>query len=116
MPIWTNFDDARQARLLHELDAHDRVLVEEPTRVLAVGADAPDDGGEVDDDVRPAIRQRAADPVRGPQVVVPAPGHEDVPGARGLEPAHHGAAEESAAARHHDPATGPDVAHDGVAC
>ena len=46
--------DAGEPGLLHELDAHDRVLVEEPARVLAVGADAADDGGEVDDHVAAA--------------------------------------------------------------
>ena len=50
--------DVRQPRLLHELDAHDRVLVEEAAGVLAVRADAADDRGEVDDRCR-AVRRRA---------------------------------------------------------
>ena len=43
----------------------DRVVVEERARVLAVGADAADDRGEVDDDVRPAVGERGVDAVGG---------------------------------------------------
>ena len=60
MPIVTNFCDAGQPGVLHQLDAHDRVLVEEAAGVLAVGADAADDGRQVDDDVGPAVGERRA--------------------------------------------------------
>ena len=52
--------DAADARLLHELDAHDRVVVEEAPRVGAVGADAADDGREVNDHVGAQGVQAAA--------------------------------------------------------
>ena len=64
VPIWTNFATPASAGLLHELDAHDRVLVEEAARVLPVGADPADDGGEVDDEVRPAVGEGRAMPSR----------------------------------------------------
>ncbi len=60
---------ARRA-CLHQLDAHDRVLVEEAARVLAVGADPADDGREVDDDVGPAVGEGAIDAVAVAQVVL----------------------------------------------
>ena len=78
MPIVDELLDAGEARLLHELDAHDRVLVEEAARVLAVRADPADDGGEVDDEVRPSpSRERTVDAVRRPKVVVATARDED---------------------------------------
>ena len=57
--------DAGQPGLLHQLDAHHRVLVEEAARVLAVGPDPADDRGEVDDDVgRSASASAASTPSR----------------------------------------------------
>ena len=70
--------DAGEARGLDQLDAHDRVLVEEPARVLAVGADPADDGREVDDDVGPTVGERPLDVGAATQVVVAAAGDEDV--------------------------------------
>ena len=98
--------DAGQTGLLHQLDAHDRVLVEEATRVLAIGADAADDGGEVDDDVRPAVGQGPVDAVGRPQVVVAAARDEDVGDAGGAQAANDRSAEEPGPAGDHDPAAG----------
>ncbi len=61
---------AGEPRLLDELDAHDRVLVEEPPGVLAICTDPAHNRSDVDDDVRVAIRERTIDPVLRPQVVV----------------------------------------------
>ena len=104
--------DAGQARLLHELDAHDRVVVEEAARVLAVGADAADDGGEVDDDVGPAVGEGAVDPVARAQVVVARCGarrRRSAPAASRRRD--DGPAEEAGAAGDHDAAARPEVAH-----
>ena len=83
---------AGEARLLHELDAHDRVLVEEPARVLPVRPDPADHGGEVDDQLRPPVGEGAVDAVLRPEVVVPRARHEDLsrrrrPGAGARPPA-----------------------------
>ena len=109
VPTPTNFETARQARLLHELDAHDRVLVEEAARVLAVGADAADDGGQVDDQVRMAVVERPPDAVRRAQVVLGAARHEDVRRASRLESRDDARAQEAGAARDHHAATHPEV-------
>jgi hypothetical protein len=43
------------AGLLHDLDAHDRVLVEERPRVVAVGSDTADACSQVNDDLGPLV-------------------------------------------------------------
>ena len=113
MPIGHELLDAGEARLLHELDAHDRVVVEEAAGVLAVGADAADDGREVDDDVRPRRRARAAvdalarragrSPCCAARRCCVRPGRP--------EPRHDAAAEEAAAAGDHHAPLGPEARH-----
>ena len=110
MPIGDELLDAGQPRLLHQLDAHDRVLVEEAARVVAVGADAADDRGEVDDDVRPGRRPaRGRSPASFAQVVLGAARDEDVVAPpRSWQPGDDVAAEEAGPAGHHDPSVGPE--------
>src|SRR5512140_1831576 len=49
--------DAGPPRLFDELDPHDRVLEKEESRVLAVCADASDDRGKMNDEVRFLLRE-----------------------------------------------------------
>src|SRR5262249_35553220 len=48
-------------RVLHRQRAEHHVLVEEPAGRFAVGADAADDRGKMDDDARPQIRVHPLD-------------------------------------------------------
>ena len=48
---------------LDQLDAHDGVVVEEAAGIVAVGADAADDGGQVNDDLRTMFGEEALDSV-----------------------------------------------------
>ena len=61
VPSATNLPTPGQPRLLDELDAHDRVVVEVAAGVRHVGADAADDRGQVDDHVGPGVREHAHD-------------------------------------------------------
>jgi len=71
------FGDAGAASLFDEEHAHHGVVVEEGARILAVGADASDDGGEMDDDVRVGISEGALDAGFGAEIVVRAAGDDD---------------------------------------
>jgi len=55
----------------HQLDPHDRILVEESTRLLTVGADAADHGGQVDHGVGAQVSQHSRDLGSPSKVVVP---------------------------------------------
>ena len=69
--------------------------MEEAARVLAIGTDPADHGGEVDDDLRPAGLERAHHAVGGAEVEVGRAGNEDVVDALRLETTDDGATEES---------------------
>ena len=56
--------------VLHRERAHHQVVVEEAAGILAVRADAADDRGEVDDDVRAMVVEETADIGFARQVVV----------------------------------------------
>ena len=62
--------DAGQPALLDQLDAHDRVVVEELAGGGHVRADPADDGGEVDDDLGRVSASACADRVAVAQVVL----------------------------------------------
>ena len=89
------------ARLLHELHAHHEVLVEEETRVGAVGTDATNLSGQMDDDLRTAIAVEPADGVAAHQVVRGASWHEHV-GTAFLQPGDGIRPEEAGAAGNRD--------------
>jgi hypothetical protein len=100
--------DGGAACLLHEFDAHDRVLVEEATGVVPIGADAAHDRGEMDHEVGPTLGQRRGDAIAGPQIEVPAARHEDVHPADSLEPADDALAQEAATAGDHHTTVRPE--------
>ena len=93
--------DPRSTRALHQLDAHHSVLVEEAAGVCPVGADPPDDGRQVHHDVGTRVGERPVDRGGVAQVVVRAPGHEDLGGAGVGELGDDATAEEPGAAGHH---------------
>jgi len=64
------FLDSAQARLLHQLDAHDEVFIKEAPGVLAIGADPADHGREMDDRLRPRLAHQARNRLRFAQVVI----------------------------------------------
>lgn len=65
-------------RHLHELDAHDGVLVEVGPRIFAVRTDPTHRFGEMDHSVGAQVGERPADFGPLPEVVLVAPGHEDL--------------------------------------
>ena len=103
--------DTGQTRPLHELDAHHGVLVEEPAGIVAVRADAADNGRQVDHQVRPRVGQRATHAVAGAQIVGDGPRHDHVARPRSLQAAHDGPTQEPGATGHHDPAAAPETGH-----
>ena len=76
MPTATNFATPRSRACSMSCDAHHQVVVEEAAGVLAVGADAADDGGEVDDDVGPRRLEHADDVGLAAKIVLAAARHE----------------------------------------
>ena len=56
--------------LLHQLGAHDQVLVEKLAWMGAIGTDPTDDGGQVQDCVRPHIAQTCRDLIGPGEIVV----------------------------------------------
>ena len=102
---------AGQPRALHEVDAHDGVVVEEGAWMLAIGADAAHHRGQVDDHVRSPVRERLPYPRNGPQVVLCAARDEDIGHPGRPEPLDHRPSQEAGAAGHHDPATLQRTAH-----
>jgi len=94
--------DAGDARGLDELHAHQQVVVEEFAGALAVGADAADDGGEVDDHIRPRRFQQPADGRGVAQVAGGAARYHDVAAPPCAQPFHNVRAEETGPTRHDD--------------
>jgi hypothetical protein len=66
---------------MQQLHTHEQVIVEEFGRLGAVGPDAADVGGEMDDKVRLGLRQDLLDGLKSAQVIFPAAGDADVSGA-----------------------------------
>ena len=56
--------------------AHDKVVVEEPARIVPIGADASDDRGQVDDQVRAGLGEHPRDVRFLAQVVLATAGDE----------------------------------------
>jgi hypothetical protein len=55
---------------MHELDAHDRIIVKEAARVVPVSPDTADDGGEMDSDIGLLFIVHPADVVEAPKIVL----------------------------------------------
>ena len=107
VPSATNLLHAGQARLLDQLDAHDRVLVEVAAGIGHVGADAADHRGEVYHHVGTGVREHANDVLAFGEVVLGAPRHEDVLGSASLKLLDDEPAQESGPARHAHPLVSP---------
>ncbi len=60
-PDRDKFLDMMKIGFVHELDAHDRVVVEEAAWVIPIGADSSDDGSEMNDNVRLMVVEHMAD-------------------------------------------------------
>ena len=82
--------------LLEHVRAHDEVRVPVPAGIRAVRADAADLGGEMEDELGTGVVEEPGRGLHRGQVVVPAPGCEDVV-AVAFEPFHEVRAEEAAA-------------------
>ena len=102
MPATTSLRDPVQPALLEHVRAHDEVRVPVAAGVGAVGADAADLGGEVEDELGRASSNSRAASLHRRQVVVPAARGDDVV-AVAFEPLHEVRAEEAAAAGDEDP-------------
>jgi hypothetical protein len=104
---------AREAALLEEVGPHHHVVEEERARVLAVRADAPDPGRQMDDDVGPGLGKATAAGLALDRVVVALARRDHLGRTALLELGHHGAAQEAAASGHDDASAGdvhgPDV-------
>jgi len=77
-PESDEFLNVAQVSLMHQLDAHHDILIEEGPRMLLVEADAADFGRQMDDDVGPLLVIEAADVPGSGQVVVAVIGNEDI--------------------------------------
>ena len=99
--------DTGEARLFHQLHAHHEVFVEEPTGILAVGADAADDGRKVNDEVRLRGSQKLHDLGFVEQIELALPGNQDVSAAEALQLLDDERPQESRAAGHHDTLVAP---------
>ena len=89
--------------------AHHQVVVEELTGPLAVGADAADDGGEMDDERRPGVAVDADHLRLIAQVVFAVRRREDGRAVLLLELADHVAAEETSASGNQDALCAPET-------
>ena len=94
--------------LLQQLRAHHEVLVKELARMLLVGADAADDCGQVDDDVRPRVAIRAPHRLGIHQVVRSTARNEDLAGVHGAQSLHDEGADESRATGDHHASGRPE--------
>ena len=105
--------DAGGACLLHDHRAHHHVFVEEPAGRLPVGADAADDRGEMNDDLRFEIGVHAADVRLVRQVVVRFAGRGERTAVAPRECSHHMAAEKTVAAGDED-ALASKITHSSI--
>src|SRR6266542_2822048 len=101
--------DAGLSRFLDELDAHDRILVEELPGMRTVRTNASHDCSRVDDEIWPMVFQQAHDSFPVSQIVRRAVGHEDLCRFSRAQPLHEEAAQEALAARDDDALTGPET-------
>src|SRR5262249_709768 len=93
--------DAGQPRLLHELQPHDGVVVEESAGVPPVAADAADHSGQVDDDIGPGISEQPPDRIPLAQVVIGDAGNDNGAGLKVQQPATDRLAEKAGATGDH---------------
>src|ERR1022692_1342179 len=89
-------------RRLDELDAHDRVGVEEAAWVGAIGADSTHNSGQMNQNFRPMFHEYALDGIGAPKIVFLVDRKEDVAAAHMLKPLDEMGSEEPGAARDHD--------------
>ncbi len=88
---------ARMPRGLDQLHAHHQIVVEELARPAAVGFDAPDDRGEVNQHVRTRVFEETTHVVAAAQVVFPAAGNKRIGAAASRQLPDDGASEETRA-------------------
>ncbi len=98
---------------MEQLRAHHQIVVEEVGRVGAVGANAADGRGQVNDQRRPGVAQQVADGLALAQVIVLAQGHEDAGRFAPLQRDDDVAAQEARAAGDDDALLAP-IDHDGI--
>ena len=91
-----------EPRLLHHLDPHDRVFIEEASGIGPIGTDAADPRGEVDDNLGLRVRVHTNHLGLLRQVVVAATESDDAGVSLILDQLDEPAAQEASAARHHD--------------
>jgi len=89
-----------KARLLHQLNAHHEVFIEEAAGETPVGANASNDCGQMDDDVRAGVFQQAGDVRFFREIVFPASRDNNTFAAGILQLADYVPPEESGAARY----------------
>ena len=103
--------DTAPTGVLERQGAHLQVVVEETSRVLAIGADAADNRREVNDDVRLDVGVQPLHRRLVGQVVLRLPRRDDVPAAAALELGDDVPAEKAAAAGHDDALRG-EITHE----
>ena len=94
--------DATFASFFQKEDAHDGILVEVFSGVLEVGADAPDDRGEVHNDIGPGVVEKFSHERLLSQVVLGFPWHDNFGGISLAERVANVAYEETSPARDED--------------
>ncbi len=107
-PHLHDFLDVVVTRLLDDLDAHDRVVIEERSRIVPVRSDAANPSGEVNDQIRPLVFVHSCDVGLLGQVVLGAREGEDL-GLQRLYEANHLPAKKAVAPGHRDALSGPET-------
>ena len=110
------FLDADATRLLDQMDAHHRVVVEELSRMHPIRADAADHCSSVDDQIRPSASEKIAHVLRLSKVDLARMRYEEPCRPPLFELAAKKTAEKSAAAGQKDAATLPKVGHRLLRC
>jgi hypothetical protein len=90
------------ARGFNQLNAHNRVVVEETARVRAIRADATYDGGQVNQNLWPMLIKQAFYRVDARKIVLAEDRNEHVSTPHSLEASKQVASKKSGSARHHD--------------
>ena len=103
--------DTCESGLFHQLEAHNRVLVEETTGVLTIRTDPADYRRQVNHKVRPPICDRTSNGISVSQVVVPLSWNEDIGRSCARQPLDNPATQETVTARHHHSSICPKTIH-----
>ncbi len=94
--------NVKLTRVLHELESHDGVVVEEPPRICAVRTDAAHHGGKVDQEIRTGALEKTKNRIPIPEITVLRSRHRDAPSTSGADLLNNDPSKKSGAPRDDD--------------